>query len=194
MKNIYSYHVRHRNGWGTGFGPRPTHCAQCGAEGGAGYGNEGSEPVNSHPDAPTLKKGESLERSRAICYACCATNDKRDMIETGRAALYLTHEDSPPRGFYLLGSHTSAGWYKTREEAEKALRPGLRIKPDVLRVYYASNWPGSLKLRIGGAVRHSQNNWGAHRVDVWFTGPDGRPWWGVNIGDNQILRCRRIKE
>lgn len=31
------------------------------------------------------------------------------------------------------------------------------------------------------------------RTDVWFTGPDGRNWHGVNIGDNQICRCRRVK-
>lgn len=28
----YAYHVRHKNGWSTGFGPRPTHCRTCGAE------------------------------------------------------------------------------------------------------------------------------------------------------------------
>jgi hypothetical protein len=31
------------------------------------------------------------------------------------------------------------------------------------------------------------------RTDCWFTGPDGKAWWGVNIGDNQVLRARRIK-
>jgi hypothetical protein len=32
------------------------------------------------------------------------------------------------------------------------------------------------------------------RLDVWFTGPDGLPWHGVNIGYNQILRCYRLKQ
>lgn len=32
MRSTYVYHVRHRNGWGTGFGPRPTHCHECGAD------------------------------------------------------------------------------------------------------------------------------------------------------------------
>lgn len=36
--------------------------------------------------------GENLE-GKKICYACCAEQDKKDMIETGKAILYLT-EDS----------------------------------------------------------------------------------------------------
>jgi len=41
-------------------------------------------------------------------------------------------------------------------------------------------------------TRHSQNNWGAKRIDVWFNF-DGHTWHGVNIGDNDIVRCRRNK-
>lgn len=39
-------------------------------------------------------------------------------------------------------------------------------------------------------------SWGGEveRYDVWFTYGDGRNiWHGVNIGDNQIVRCRRLK-
>lgn len=31
------------------------------------------------------------------------------------------------------------------------------------------------------------------RTDYWFTGPDGKAWHGVNIGDNDIVRCKRLK-
>lgn len=40
--------------------------------------------------------------------------------------------------------------------------------------------------------RHSINNWGAQRTDVWFNA-DGSSWHGVNVGDNDIVRCKRIK-
>lgn len=40
---------------------------------------------------------------------------------------------------------------------------------------------------------YSRNNFGAQRMDVWFTGPDGKQWHGVNIGDNDIVRCKRLK-
>lgn len=59
-------------------------------------------------------------------------------------------------------------------------------------MYYATNWPGTLRFRIGGAVRHSRNNFGARRIDVWFSA-QGREWHGVNLGDSQILRCKRLK-
>ena len=28
---------------------------------------------------------------------------------------------------------------------------------------------------------------------VWFTGPDGKKWYGINKGDSQIVRARRMK-
>ncbi len=97
IPGTYAFHVRHKNGWGSGFGPSPTHCSKCGAAlpvkpdtGGTGYGCGTSEPIAAHVDAPELKPGETLERSPAVCYTCCADDDRREMIETGRAVLYLT--------------------------------------------------------------------------------------------------------
>lgn len=170
--NLYTFHVRHRNGWGTGFGPSPTHCHECRAplpvtsEGcGTGYGCGKAESIAAHRDAPALKKGETLERSPAICYPCCGKRDEADMRETGRAVLYLNRE---------------------------AIAPAMHAMQSPLWCYYASNWPGTLKIRIGGAVRHSRNNFGAQRTDVWFKW-DGADWHGVNVGDGQILRCKRLK-
>lgn len=31
------------------------------------------------------------------------------------------------------------------------------------------------------------------RTDYWFTGPDGKNWHGVNIGDMDLVRCHRLK-
>lgn len=165
--NVYSYHVRHKSGWGTGFGPAPTHCAKCGnalpgPDGvSAGYGCGEAEPVGAHPDAPTLKPGESLECSPAVCYSCCAEQDKEAMRREGRIVLYLSDVGgADPRG---------------------SIRDRLRV----------TNWPASLSLPVS-AVRHSRNNFGAQRTDVWFRF-EGQEWHGVNVGDNQILRCRRLK-
>lgn len=41
--------------------------------------------------------------------------------------------------------------------------------------------------------RKSTTNWGHPRIDVWFKF-DGSLWWGVNIGDNDIVRARKIKD
>lgn len=106
----------------------------------------------------------TLRNGRKVCYACCAVRDRADMEKTGRALLYLTHETE-------------------RRGPQHA---------DEVRIYYATNWPGTLRIRIGGAARHSRNNFGAQRTDVWFRHA-GADWHGVNIGDNQILRCKRTK-
>jgi hypothetical protein len=58
--------------------------------------------------------------------------------------------------------------------------------------WFYTNWLGSFEVKVGGAVHHSRNNFGAARIDFWFTF-EGAKYWGVNIGDNQIARVRRIK-
>ena len=55
------------------------------------------------------------------------------------------------------------------------------------------NWPGSLSFSVTRR-RKGQHNIARTREDVWFTGPDGAPWHGVQYGKNtQICHCRRIK-
>jgi hypothetical protein len=56
-----------------------------------------------------------------------------------------------------------------------------------------TNWPGTLRFRTG-APHVSRHNIAGKRYDVWFTGPDGKTWHGVQYGDNtQICHCRRTK-
>lgn len=57
-----------------------------------------------------------------------------------------------------------------------------------------TNWPGSLTFPIE-RWRKGRHNLGGVRYDVWFTGPDGAPWWGTCYGENtQLTHCRRIKK
>jgi len=62
----------------------------------------------------------------------------------------------------------------------------LTVRKDVV-----TNWPGSLKLPVI-ASSNSKTNWGHKRTDVWFMF-DGNVWWGYNIGNNDIVYCRRTK-
>src|SRR5262245_14407624 len=40
-----------------------------------------------------------------------------------------------------------------------------------------SDWPGGLKIRATGHKCSPRGGgFGADRMDVWFTGPDGKPW------------------
>lgn len=130
-------------------------------------------PPSPHSDFTT---GYGVDASgRKHCYACCADNDRASMAETGRATLYLT-EDTPS---------TAAGMIDWAQARDVHWIGGRRVTLAV------TNWPGSLRLNVMRA-RESRNNWGARRIDVWFR-CDGREWYGVNVGDNQILHCRRVK-
>lgn len=167
----YSYMIQHANGAGTGTGDRPTHCHQCkgalpvnppGHTGGTGYACKDAQPIDYRPQhAEELKPGFRYVRAEAICYACCAVNDRAAMIETGRALLYATGR--------MFGEN--AGRYEI------------------------TNWCGTLRIvATTHKVSPRAGGFGADRMDVWFTGPDGKAWHGVQRGDNQLLRCRRLKE
>ena len=55
------------------------------------------------------------------------------------------------------------------------------------------NWPGTLRFKPH-YWRKGSHNIARTRYDVWFTGPDGKPWHGTQYGEmTQICRCRRIK-
>ena len=64
------------------------------------------------------------------------------------------------------------------------------------RGWSVSNWPGSLRFPLmgNGKPKKGRHNWrGVNRYDAWFVGPDGFVWHAINIGDNEIARCKRTQ-
>lgn len=57
--------------------------------------------------------------------------------------------------------------------------------------YKVTNWPGTLTLEPW-KVSKGRHNMARTRLDVWFNF-EGSTWHGVNIGDNDLLRCKRTK-
>jgi hypothetical protein len=56
-----------------------------------------------------------------------------------------------------------------------------------------TNWPGSLRLRVG-MVKRGKHNIARVRYDFWFSF-EGHLWHGYQIGDNtQLATCKRTKE
>jgi hypothetical protein len=59
--------------------------------------------------------------------------------------------------------------------------------------WYVTNWPGTLKFGPLNPTSGRHNIAGT-RSDVWFFGPDGKPWHGVQYGEwAQICHCKRVK-
>lgn len=70
----------------------------------------------------------------------------------------------------------------------------LYLSRDSANRWQVTNWTGYLSFpysRVKASPR--AGGFGADRFDVWFRGPDGATWHGINRGDNQVLRCRRLK-
>ncbi len=174
MPSSFAYHIKHKNGWGTGFGPGPTHCATCGASlpvnppnhtGGTGYGCGHAEEISAAAlraipiDPPPIKPGEVYERSPAHCYQCCANSERARLIETGRGMLYLLNESGSVAG---------------------------------PRDWHLGDWAGKLQFPVT-SIRKGAHNMARTRYDVTFIGPDGKPWRGTQYGENtQICHVRRI--
>lgn len=58
---------------------------------------------------------------------------------------------------------------------------------------FVKNWPGSLEFKVR-YIKTSRHNIARIRYSVWFDGPDGVSWYGVQFGNNtQILHCRKLK-
>jgi len=102
-----------------------------------------------------------------LCYDCCAEQDRAEMRRLGIRQLYI----------------------ETTEVNTNGHHTGLVNK------YEVTNWPGSLRYPVLRFTIGDHNMAGRNgRLDVWFNGPDGHVWHGVNIGDNQLTRCKRTKE
>jgi hypothetical protein len=65
--------------------------------------------------------------------------------------------------------------------------------PSGIEDWTAGNWPGSLTFPVHH-VKEGSHNWrNVQRIDAWFVGPDGNTWHGINLGDSDILRCKRTQ-
>jgi len=70
----------------------------------------------------------------------------------------------------------------------------LYLSKDKEGRYTVSNWPGTLSFRVW-CSKEGKHNIAGTRTDVWFAGPDGHEWHGVQYGEfTQIVHCRRTKE
>lgn len=119
------------------------------------------------PHTGPVGYGRVGKARKPICYECCNRRDMAYMRKHGKNTLYFSYS-SPCNNPQFTGSGTNM----TASD------------------YLVSNWPG-LKIRPD-RVRRGKHNIARERWDVWFTF-EGTKWHGVNIGDNQILRCKRIQ-
>ena len=138
-------------------------CARCGYSG----------PFRVCGDGQTTGRlYGSRQDGSILCDACCGETDREDMVRTGRAMLYLT---IPPKG-EARSTYGLKGEFRRYSDGS----------------VYLSNWPGTLRFNLG-AVKKGRHNIAGVRYDVWFTGPDGKEWHGVQYGGmTQICHCRRV--
>lgn len=79
----------------------------------------------------------------------------------------------------------------------KSNRVGLYLSKDARGKWHVGNWPSTLQfpLHANASPRKSWHNIARARYDVWFVGPDGFVWHGVQYGENtQIVHCARTQQ
>jgi hypothetical protein len=54
------------------------------------------------------------------------------------------------------------------------------------------NWPGSLMFLVK-RLRTGRHNIAGTQTHVWFTGPEGKTWWGRQYGRwSELCHCKRL--
>lgn len=92
-----------------------------------------------------------------------------------------------------IEAHNNALMVAELEAMKQTERAVLYLFRDVPGKISIGQWASKDFQRTPvSSIRHSRNNWGVQRTDVWFKA-NGQNWWGVNLGDNDIVRCKRIK-
>lgn len=176
-----SYPITHEgNTYDSTFGaiptpPAPVICEQCGKE------------CKADGIASGYAVYRTAEGERKLCYECAAAIEQADMIEYGKAYLYLSliQTKLPP--------------YPNEKSSEFDNRPTYwshkTYGGDTVRTVGAKvgNWTGHLNFKIKTMWRGNHNIAGV-RYDVDFVGPDGHIWHGTTYGNNtQILHAKRTK-
>ena len=80
----------------------------------------------------------------------------------------------------------------------KKIGKGILYYSGQPRSFKISNFTGTHSWPVNrySTSKHNWRDWLGHqltRTDFWFD-LDGEPWWGYNIGDSQIVHCRRLKK
>jgi hypothetical protein len=120
-----------------------------------------------------LGTGYAVDREgKTLCYECCGKQDREELLRDGKQTGYLSMKRRIYDGLGII----------RYGQGRDALEDGT-----------FGNWPGTFTIPVKGTdAKRSINNFGAERIDFWFTF-EGSRYWGYNVGDNQIAHVRRIK-
>ena len=76
---------------------------------------------------------------------------------------------------------------------ERTSQPRIRDRYSYTN-FKVSNWPGTWKSPHVYATKSFTPGFNCgERWHVYFTGPDGKDWYGINQGDKDCFRARRLK-
>lgn len=107
--------------------------------------------------------------NRRICYECAAVATRAHMLAEGRECLYVVYR--PRHDTTPAHAREGTGWFIT-------------------------DWPGVLEFPVFNVTISRGCGFGrSYRIVTGrFRGPAGELWTFRNQGDNQIARCRRLKD
>ena len=134
-----------------------------------------------------------MESQRPICKDCGVVKPKppKGSCSTG----YGTDKDGDKICFDCIG------WRDLAEMLHSGKSQGLPLylsmaadRGDGAAGHTIANWPGSLKFRPLARTKGAHNIAGT-RKDVWFRGPDGFIWHGVQYGEwTEVVHCKRTRK
>jgi hypothetical protein len=115
-------------------------------------------------------------------FVCSRCHEEKEVQTT--LGIRYGFDDSGKKICYACCGEVDKEWM--RENGRITLYLTIAEKK---RFKTVSNWPGTLLIPVESSSEGNHNIAG-RRMDVWFLF-EGTVWWGVNIGDSQLLHCKK---
>jgi hypothetical protein len=116
----------------------------------------------------------AIDGNNLICPECADKKTKERMVETGKITLYMNYATQKDITNYF------------NELSAQGKHP---VSSNFIKILLFTTI-----LFRSFRFYETKHNWGGKKTHVWFMGPDNFIWYGFNIGDNQILHCKRTKK
>jgi hypothetical protein len=128
---------------------------------------------------------------RPAAFLCATCGEVKDLKPSGGTGygIWAPGDEAP-----LIECYACCGLRDRADMLAHDTWTGYLKLPESGAPGWVGNWTGDFKLPMRWWQTEKHNLWACPtRVRVWFADSEGKPWMGLQIGDNEIVRCRRIK-
>lgn len=136
-----------------------------------------------------------MPETKFVCDRCQRSITYVSEVTTGYASVTQTWITGKFYEAAKICFDCCADWDRARMEAGEDMT--LYLHRSDQAGTWVGNWPGTLRIAVSQVkvqkTTYTPTGGRVHRRDVWFMDHKGYEWHGINKGDMDIVRCKRLK-